>query len=155
MCWELDNCHITQRFSRYNHAKIHPHTIEFWTDTYYFNPMPGRIQPIRSRESHCVFCGTPQLAVEYIVFHKSFPAFITASKFSNRTPGCVRRHLLFRSVWILRMQNQIILSNSTLSSLSLPKNLILEGEYFMQTSSNLRNIDRNPGTVEKRQKSFD
>ena len=107
---------------------------------------------IRSLESRCVFCGTPRVAVEYIVFHESFPALITASKVSRRTPDSVRRHLLFSSVWILRMQNQISLSNSTFSSLNLRKSPTLKAEYFIQKSWNLRNNNRNPGTVEK---SFD
>ena len=45
-----------------------------------FYTMPGRTQPIRSRESRCIFCGTLRVVVEYIIFHESFPAFITASK---------------------------------------------------------------------------
>ena len=48
------------------------------------------------------------------------------------------------------MQNQKILSNSKLSRLNFRENLIHETEYFIQKSRNLRNSDRNPGTVEKR-----
>ena len=83
------------------------------------------------------------------VFHKSFPTFIMASNFSCRIPGSVQHYFLFSSVWILRIQNQTILLNSSFFRLNLWKNLILETEYFMQTSRNLRNNDRNPGMVEK------
>ena len=46
------------------------------------------------------------------------------------------------------MQNQIILNIPKF--INLRKNLVLETEYFMKTSRNLRNTDRNRGTVEKR-----
>ena len=57
----------------------------------------------------------------------------------------LRRHLLFSSVWILQMQNQIM----TFSRLNLRQNLILKAEYFMQTSRNLKKNDQNPGTARR------
>ena len=60
-------------------------TLEHCVVLYCILAHAWKIHQIRSEESRCVFCGTPQ-----VVFHDNLLAFITASKSSRRTPGSVR-----------------------------------------------------------------
>ena len=86
-----------------------------------FYPMPRRILPIRSLESSCIFCG-----IQRVVFHESFPAFITTSKFSRRIPGSVRPHLLFYFA-SAKPNNSLKFDSLKFKS---SENLILETEYL-------------------------
>ena len=91
---------------------------------------------------------------KYIVFHESFPAFITATKFSRRTSGSARWPSLIQlSLDFATAEPNNCLEFDILKFKSSEKPVTRDGrktEYFMQTSRNLRNSDRNPGTVEKR-----
>ena len=109
--------------------------------------MPGRIQQTRSRERRCALCGASRVVR---CIPRKFPGVHHSLQgFSPNPRKRAVPSFFFSSVWIFRMQNHIILSNSTFASLNLRKILIPEAEYFMQTSRNLRNSNRNPGTVEK------
>ena len=96
---------------------------------------------IRSLESRCIFCGIPR-----VLLHESLPVFITTSKFSRRTSCSVWRHLLLD--FAIAKPNNFL--EFVILKFKSSENLILETEYSMQTSRNLRNSDRTPGTVEKR-----
>ena len=91
---------------------------------------------------------------KYIVFHEKFPAFIAATKFSRRTPDSVRQpSLIYLSLDFATAEPNSCLEFDILKFKSSEKPVTRDGrktEYFMQTSRNLRNSDRNPGTVEKR-----
>ena len=112
--------------------------------------MSGRIQPIRSWESRCVFCGTPQVERVVNCIPRKFPGVhyglqvFPPNARQRAAPSLISLSLDFVNA------NQIILSNSAFSSLNLRKNLLLEAEYFMQTLRNLRNSDWSTGTVEKK-----
>ena len=98
-----------------------------------FYPMPRRIQPIRSLECRCVFCGTPRWI--HWKCPGVHPAFITTTKSSRRTPGSVRRpSLIYLSLDFATAEPNSCLEFDILKFKSSEKPVPRDGrktEYFM------------------------